>query len=276
MSLLERVLTWLANMVCARPQLFAWPQLLMAVGAAAYTVFNLEFHTNRNDLVGANKKYHNTFLKFLNEFPLQDDLVVVAESEDLEKNRQFVARLGARLEQDPEHFRGVFYRRDLRTLGSKTLLMVSTEDLQRLQAELKEYQPFIRTFARATNLVSFVKQMNTRFRAAASGQATADRKTLERALPALQKIMQQARAAIQRPGPPPRSPPATRTWASSSCWPPWPPCHPKRLSPGESVACSIGSTITTPSVFSSRFELSGPGDWEPRMNTTSRITRACR
>ncbi|MEC8929347.1 MAG: MMPL family transporter [Verrucomicrobiota bacterium] len=203
LSLLERVLARLADAACSRPRLFVWPQVLLAAGAAVYTVFNLEFHTNRNDLVGSNKKYHNTFLKFLEEFPLQDDLVVMAESEDLEKNRQFVARLGARLEQDTEHFRGVFYRRDLRTLGSKTLLMASAEDLRRLRAELKEYQPFIRTFARATNLVSFVRLMNARFRAAASGQDTADRQTLERSLPALQKIMQQARAAILLPGAPP-------------------------------------------------------------------------
>mgnify|MGYP003320333312 FL=1 len=73
LSLLERVLARLADAVCSRPRLFVWPQVLLAAGAAVYTVFNLEFHTNRNDLVGSNKKYHNTFLKYLEEIPLQDD-----------------------------------------------------------------------------------------------------------------------------------------------------------------------------------------------------------
>ena len=62
----------------------------------------LEFDTSRNNLVGANKKYHQNFLSFKKEFPTQDDLVVVVESDTPEKNRQFVERLGAKLEAEPK------------------------------------------------------------------------------------------------------------------------------------------------------------------------------
>ena len=76
------------------------PQIVLFLACIYYTVKNLQFDTSRNNLVGANKKYHQNFLSFKKEFPTQDDLVVVVESEDPEKNRQFVERLGARLEAE--------------------------------------------------------------------------------------------------------------------------------------------------------------------------------
>jgi len=95
LPLLERLLTRLADAVCSHSRRFVWPQIFLAIACAGFTVWKLEFHTSRNDLIGADKEYHRNFLKFLDEFPLQDDLVVVVESGDIERNRQFVARLGS-------------------------------------------------------------------------------------------------------------------------------------------------------------------------------------
>ena len=81
--------------------------------------------------MGSNKKYHQNYLRFKNEFPTQDDLVVVVESEDPEKNRQFVERLGAKLEAETNVFHDVFYKGDLKMLGPKALLFVTDEDLRR-------------------------------------------------------------------------------------------------------------------------------------------------
>ena len=67
--------------------------------------------------MGANKTYHQNFLRFKKEFPTQDDLVVVVESENAEKNRQFVERLGAKLEAETNLFKDVFYKGDLKMLG---------------------------------------------------------------------------------------------------------------------------------------------------------------
>src|SRR5207237_5033150 len=114
----------------------------------------LQFDMSRNNLVGANKKYHQNFLRFKEEFPTQDDLVVVVESENGEKNRQFVERLGAKLEAETNLFRDVFYKGDLKMLGSKALLFVKEEDLKELKQRLKDYRPFIEQFTRTTNLVS--------------------------------------------------------------------------------------------------------------------------
>src|SRR5258705_13984606 len=129
-SFVALLLTRLAGIVIRRRYLFLYPQLLLFVLSIFYTVYGcpwlglkaLQFDTSRNNLVGADKKYHQNFLKFKKEFPTQDDMVVVVESENPEKNRQFVERLGAKLEADTNCFHDVFYKGDLKMLVSKALL----------------------------------------------------------------------------------------------------------------------------------------------------------
>ncbi|HTL17576.1 MAG TPA: RND transporter, partial [Patescibacteria group bacterium] len=135
-TLIARALGWLAWAIFHHRSWFVFPQLAVFVLCVLYTVKYLNFDTNRDDLVGSNKKYHQNFLKFKKEFPTQDDLVVVVESEDPDKNRQFVERLGQRLEAEPKTFRDVFYKGDLKMLGSKALLFVPESDLKELRNTL--------------------------------------------------------------------------------------------------------------------------------------------
>ena len=82
-SFLARLLGRLAAAICRHPRRFIWPQLILFFGSIAVTVSFLQFDTDRDDLVGANRKYHQNFLQFKKEFPQQDDLVVVAESDNI-------------------------------------------------------------------------------------------------------------------------------------------------------------------------------------------------
>ena len=149
--MVARALGRLAAAVVRYRRWLVYPQWLLFALCIVYVVWGfptlgikpLEFDTNRDDLVGANKKYHQNFLKFKKEFPTQDDLVVVVESEDPDKNRQFVERLGAKLEVETNLFRDVMYRRDLLMLGSKALLFVPDDDLKELKKTLDGYRPFI-------------------------------------------------------------------------------------------------------------------------------------
>src|SRR5271170_5924426 len=132
-SFLARLLGKLAAAVCRHPRWIFWPQVALFVACIFYTVAYLQFDTNRDDLVGSNKKYHQNFLRFKKEFTQQDDLVVVVESEDVEKNRQFVERLGAKLEAQTNFFTDVFYKGDLPMMGSKALQFVPENDLVALK-----------------------------------------------------------------------------------------------------------------------------------------------
>jgi hopanoid biosynthesis associated RND transporter like protein HpnN len=216
-NLAARILAQLARLVIHHRSWFLWPQAVLFVGCILYTVFYLEFDTTRSSLVGANKKYHQLFQQFKKEFPTQDDMVVVVESDNAEKNRQFVERLGAKIEAArirvpvqpgvtetvvTNLFARVFYKGDLKMLGSKALLFVDEEDLLALKQRLLDYQPFIQPFTRTTNLVSLFDMVNTQFRTAKREQ-NEQTDSLVRALPALERIIVQATASLRRSGAPP-------------------------------------------------------------------------
>lgn len=198
-SLAVRILRRLARAVCARPNWFLYPQILIFICGVTFTVKKLQFDTNRDDLVGADKKYHHNFLKFKKEFPSQDDLVVIVESEMMEKNRQFVERLGAKLELETNIFADVFYKGDLKMLGPKALLFVPEKDLEELRKTLGDFRPFIDQFTRATNLDSLFALVNRQFRNARQEQ-NAENESMLKAFPALQRIISQAAQNLERPG----------------------------------------------------------------------------
>jgi hopanoid biosynthesis associated RND transporter like protein HpnN len=201
-SLLARLLAKLAAAVCRSPRWFFYPQIALFVACVLYTVFFLQFNTSRDDLVGSNKKYHQNYLRLKKEFPQQSDLVVVIESENVEKNRQFAERIGAKLAAETNLFTDVFYKGDLPMMGAKALLFVPENDLRGLKSTLADDAPFIRQFAQTTNLVSFFEQINTAFRTAPR-ETNAQTESLIGSLPALTRIVTQADASLNRPGTPP-------------------------------------------------------------------------
>ncbi len=203
-TLVARALAWLARAVFRHRGLFFYPQLGLFVLCILVTVKypGIQFDTRRDNLVGAKKKYHQNFLGFKKEFPTQDDLVVVVESENTEKNRQFVERLGVKLEAETNLFHDVFYKGDLKMLGNKALLFVPEADLRDLKQTLKDYRPFLEQFTRTTNLASLFGMINAQFRTARR-ERSAETDSLIQALPALERIVAQARDSLRRPGTPP-------------------------------------------------------------------------
>ncbi len=212
-----RLLGKLAWAVIHRKHWFFWPQVIAFAACVVYTCFFLEFDTSRNNLVGANKRYHQNYLKFKHEFPTQDDMVAVVESEDGSKNRQFVERLGARVEAarikvpirpgsdelvETNLFSNIFYKGDLKMLGPKALLFLKEDELSELKNKLAEYRPFIEPFSRATNLVTLFEMVNKQF-ASAKQESNAQNASLVQALPALTHIVNEATDSLRRPGVPP-------------------------------------------------------------------------
>ena len=203
-NFIARVLSWLTARILRHQRLFLYGQVGLFVLSILVAVKypGIEFNTSRNDLVGSNKKYHQNFLRFKKEFPTQDDLVVVVESENTEKNRQFVERLGAKLDAETNLFNDVFYKGDLKMLGPKALLFVPDKDLAELHQQLKDFRPFIAQFTRTTNLVSLFNMVCAQFRTAKQ-EANAENDALVKALPALERIISQATASLRRQGTPP-------------------------------------------------------------------------
>ncbi|NJN06195.1 MAG: MMPL family transporter, partial [Rhodobacteraceae bacterium] len=120
----------------------------------------------------------------------------------MELNRQFVERLAVKLEAETNLFRDVFFKGDLKLMGPKALLFLPEDTMEELHQTLNDFQPFIESFAQATNLDALLRVTNQKIRAASSNPDAAQ-ETLGRALPALQRIIAQASDALDRSGLPP-------------------------------------------------------------------------
>jgi hopanoid biosynthesis associated RND transporter like protein HpnN len=205
-SFLGRLLGKLAAAICRHPRWFFWSQIALFIVCVVYALpepyGHLVFDPNQDHLVGPNQKYHQNFLRLEQEFPQQDDLVVVVESDDIEKNRQFVERVAARLQAETNYFQDVFFAQSPMMMGSKALLYAQKSDLVQMRSMLHAAQPFIQEFTRTTNLVSFFEQINTAFRTAPQ-DTNANTDALINSLPALTRIVTQASDSLQRPGTPP-------------------------------------------------------------------------
>ena len=201
-SFLGRWLARLAGAVIRNPRVFLWPQVALFLGCVVFTVVYLKADMNRDNLVGPNQKYHQNYLALKKEFPQPDDIVVVVESDDIEKNRQFVERIATKMAGETNFFRDIFFQQDLSVMGSKALLYATETNLMEMQGTLQSARPFIRQFTQTTNLVSLFEAINTAFRTAPR-EENAETRSLVKSLPALSRIISQARESLLRAGAPP-------------------------------------------------------------------------
>ena len=201
-SIPAKLLRRLANAVYYWRLWFVYSQIILFGLCVWYTITHLEFDTSRSNLVGSGKRYHQLYLQFKENFNVREDTVIVVESEDPEKNRQFVERIGAKLETETNLFSEVFYRGDLKMLGPKALLFLDEPTLEQMHRTLGEFRPFIANFARATNLNSLFALVNQQFRTSGR-QQDANTDALINALPALQRIVDLGADSIHRSGTPP-------------------------------------------------------------------------
>jgi hopanoid biosynthesis associated RND transporter like protein HpnN len=201
-SLMARLLGRLADGVCRYPRWFFWPQIALFVACVVYTLFFLRADMNRDNLVGPNQRYHQIFLAYQKEFPEPDYLVVVVESSDIERNRQFVERIAAKMQVETNLFQDVFFQQSMSIMGDKALQFADATDLVQTVKMLQTVRPFIREFTQTTNFVSLFEQVNHAFRTAKQ-EENAENASLVQSLPALSRIVSQAHDALVRPGTPP-------------------------------------------------------------------------
>lgn len=201
--LLVRLLSGLATVIIQHPRWFIYPQIV-AFGLCAWvTATGLKLDMDRASLVGADQRYHQNFLRYERDFSAGQDIVVVAESENMERNRQFVERLAARMENEPKLFTNVFFKGNLKLMGPKALLLVTNiQTLVEMDQAIKDARPMLDSMTQVTNLPSLFRMINRQFRHA-GGQQSTNVESLIRALPALGRIMNLAADAIERPGIPP-------------------------------------------------------------------------
>jgi uncharacterized protein len=194
-QLAGRLLHKLADHLQAHPLWFVFPQLALLVICLAFTATQLRFTTNRSDLVSAHERYQQIHLLLKREFKFQDSLVAIVESENQDKNRQFVERLVQRLRVEPHLFQSVYYKGDLKMMGPKALLFLPEETLEDLRRTLVENASIIQTFSQVDSLASLFELVNRQLREAGTATST-QRSALSGTLPVLRRIVQESSKSV--------------------------------------------------------------------------------
>ena len=204
-SLLKACLERLAHAVIQAPGWFIYPQCFCFLICVGWTLTHLEFNTSRSDLVGSAQRYHRNFLDYQANFGGQDELIVVVESGDWQKNRRWVEALGSRLQAESDLFANLLYRQDLLTIGPTALRLVPELDtLLELEQMLIRATPFLGEVANMTSLSDLFFWVNLQFREASDRKASRDNPSsgpslLVESLPMLQSLLGEMLHAVKHP-----------------------------------------------------------------------------
>lgn len=133
--------------------------LLLAVAGISYSVSDLQFKTERADLIDPSAEYHRRWLDYTSSFGDGSDMIIVVEAENPDDIKQVIDDLGPRLEQHPEYFSAVLYRTDLgsEAIQSKALQYVDPDQLQMVNHWLREFGPILKGRWNLYNLASIYR-----------------------------------------------------------------------------------------------------------------------
>jgi predicted RND superfamily exporter protein len=118
--------------VARHPRLVLWPVLILACASVGLTVSELKLHTGRDALIDPAAEFSRSWTQYTQDFGSHGDLIVVVQSATSDESRiqSALHQVAQRLQGDPDHFRDVLYRIDLRQLRSKGLQFLPARELQ--------------------------------------------------------------------------------------------------------------------------------------------------
>lgn len=157
----QRLLRALASLTITYAKTVIIGSLVLTALAATYTVQHLQFISDRNDLVSAEKRYLQLDEEYTREFMGVDELVVIVEPRDVQQGKDFVSRLADKLSRDSAHVADIFHRIDTTSLEGKKLLYLSAADLHSLHENLLEYKDLVHTLTSAPGLSPLLESINT-------------------------------------------------------------------------------------------------------------------
>ena len=134
-----RVTAWVAR----HPWLVLAIALIVTVAACRIAYTDLGYHTQRNDLLSADRPCQQRWQKYLDAFGDDDDLVVVAEGTNPERMKAALDAVADEVKRRPDLFDRVFYKVDLRPLHDRAILHLSTEQLSNVAARLDRMEPLL-------------------------------------------------------------------------------------------------------------------------------------
>ncbi|QJW95518.1 MMPL family transporter [Frigoriglobus tundricola] len=126
---LPRLTTAFVAWVTRHPRAVLLAALALTIGAVHLSGARLEYHTQRNDLLSADKACQKRWQKYLDAFGDDDDMVVVAEGTDREKMKAALDDVAAAVRTRPDQFDRVFHRADMRPIADRAILYLPPEQI---------------------------------------------------------------------------------------------------------------------------------------------------
>jgi hypothetical protein len=144
---LARLCTAVAACATRHPRAVLVACLLTAVASAGVAAWKLEYHTQRNDLLSADKACQKRWQKYLDAFGDDDDMVVVAEGSERAQMQAALDDVAAAVKNRPDLFDRVFHRADLRPLSDRALLYLPPEQIEAIRDRVSRMDPLLGDFA---------------------------------------------------------------------------------------------------------------------------------
>lgn len=136
-------LTWCTRHVLRYPRATLAIALAAAILASLWSFERLGFRTNRLDLLNPRSDFNRRWLKYLDEFGRDDDLVVVVESAESARLIATANDLAAELHRHSDRFTAVLHERNLSQLRSKGLYQLDEAQLDLLAAYVESCRPIL-------------------------------------------------------------------------------------------------------------------------------------
>ncbi|HSQ57285.1 MAG TPA: hypothetical protein VLM40_16305, partial [Gemmata sp.] len=135
-DILARCVAGLVAWVARHPRVVLVLATALTVAACRVAYTDLDYHTQRNDLLSAAKPCQQRWQKFLDAFGDDDDMVVVAEGSDRTSMTAALDAVAAKLKERPDLFDRVFHKVDLRHIRDRAILHLPPDQLEAIAARL--------------------------------------------------------------------------------------------------------------------------------------------
>ncbi len=181
----EKVLFRVVQFAYTSPwQVLLWAVILFVL-SLGYTATHLTFLADRAALVDQKETFAILADKFKQEFPRNEDLIVVIDGGSTERREAFSDALSERLKGKPKLYSDIFTKVELPFLRKQALLYLDKADLEKLLESLQKAQGMVSALASRQGV----------------GQLLAETtKDLEQMLPVLNQILGQLLRSLQTRG----------------------------------------------------------------------------
>jgi hopanoid biosynthesis associated RND transporter like protein HpnN len=197
---LSRTLAWFVAGVVRRPKTVLAACLASLAVSVHLAATRLEYHTQRNDLLSAEKECQKRWQKYLDAFGDDDDMVVVVEGRDPERMKAALDDVAERVKERPDLFDRVFHKVDLRAIHDRAILFLPKDQLNDIRDRVDRMGPLLGTFSKLSwsmlSLETLLAQGERALIAKSEGRDTAEDRDLLLQLPA---VIQSATATLRDP-----------------------------------------------------------------------------